>query len=261
MKIVDDQLNRLIGAYFDRIYSLNDDHLFNRVKIDLTNHVCTCCSKRKSNQNDTNQNENEIEKLNNPDYTKYQILRDLFLWSIFMDMPDMAKVLLLHTRSRICASLIASALFKEYASLSPLVDLKDKFAMQSLEFETYAAMSLNKCYEYNEEYACELLLRRVPLFGNVSCMQVSAIDSKNEYRQLINQSICLQIAIASQCGKLVETACFDQTLNQVWYNKLSLANEQTLGRLAHIPSIFTGGLLAPVFITYRNAEERSLNVR
>ncbi len=100
------------------------------------------------------------------------MLRDIFLWSIFMDMPEMAKVLLLHVRSRICAGLIASAVFKQYSTLSETVDMKDKFNRQALEFETHAAMSLDKCYEYNETRACELLLRQIPLFGNITCMQV-----------------------------------------------------------------------------------------
>lgn len=167
------------------------------------------------------------------------MFRDLFLWSIFMDMPDMAKVLLLHVRSRICAALIASALFKGYAKSSHIIDLKDKFRQQSLEFEIYAATSLNKCYEYNEKRACELLLRQIPLFGNITCMQV---------------------AIASQTGKLLETACFDQTLNQVWFDKLALTNRPPSAKLAQIPSILTLGLLAPRFIKYREVEIQQANV-
>lgn len=89
-----------------------------------------------------------------------------------MDMSDMAKVLLVHIRSRICASLLASAVFKKYSKLSPTVDMKDKFQIQALEFENYAAKSLDHCYEYNENHACELLLRQIPLFGNITCIQV-----------------------------------------------------------------------------------------
>lgn len=170
-------MNKLVGAYFNPIYSMKEDSFSNRIKIDLTNHVCTCCRNRKKDKPNLNPDQIVSQESTSTEYTKHQILRDLFLWSIFLDMPDMAKVLLLHIRSRICASLIASALFKEYAKLSPLVDLKEKFELQSLEFETYAAMSLNKCYEYNEERACELLLRRVPLFGDVTCMQVSSMQN------------------------------------------------------------------------------------
>ncbi|CAF4603910.1 unnamed protein product, partial [Rotaria magnacalcarata] len=94
---------------------------------------------------------------------------------------------------------------KNYSKLSPTVDMRDKFQTQSLDFEIYASMFIDKCYEYNEKRACELLLRQIPLFGNVTCMQ---------------------LAISSASSKLLETACFDQTLNQVWFDKLSLSNHQ-----------------------------------
>ncbi len=165
-----------MGSFFGSIYSFKDDNFQNRIQIDLSNRLCNCCGMYKDDINDDNSQHihknHHINQIENK-YTKHHMLRDLFLWSIFMDMPEMAKVLLLHIRSRICASLIASALFKKYSKLSPTVDMKDKFRKQALEFETYAAMSLNKCYEYNEERACELLLRQIPLFGNVSSIQVN----------------------------------------------------------------------------------------
>jgi hypothetical protein len=121
--------------------------------------------KERSSQDDNNNN-------NEGSYSKHELLRDLFLWSIFMDMPDMAKVILLHLKSRVCAALIASAIFKRYAKASTTVDHKEKFRKQSEEFGAYAARFIDECYEYDERLACELLLRQIPLFGNVTCMQV-----------------------------------------------------------------------------------------
>lgn len=159
----------MIGPFFGSIYSLKDDNFSNRIKIDLTNHICNCCGTYKDDHFEDKQTQIKNK------YTKHHMLRDLFFWSIFMDMPEMAKVLLVHIRSRICAALLASALFKKYSQLSPTVDIQDKFRIQSLEFETYAAISLDKCYEYNENHACELLLRQIPLFGNITCIQVNLI--------------------------------------------------------------------------------------
>ena len=85
----------------------------------------------------------------------------------------MAKVFLLHMHSRTCAALVASAIFKRYSDASQTVYVKEKYRVQSLEFESYAAKSIEICYQYNESLACELLLRQIPLFGNVTCMQVS----------------------------------------------------------------------------------------
>ncbi|CAF4001686.1 unnamed protein product, partial [Rotaria sp. Silwood1] len=94
------------------------------------------------------------------------------------------------------------------------------------------------CCEYNERRACELLLRQIPLFGNVTCMQV---------------------AISSESKELLKTVCFHQTLNQVWYNKLSLTNRQTTAKLLLIPSILTFGLIAPREVSYRKENEESRN--
>jgi hypothetical protein len=112
-----------------------------------------------------------------------------------MDMPEMAKVLLLHVKPRICAALIASALFKEYSKLSQSVDMKNKYQDQALEFETYAAKSLNKCYEYNEKRACELLLRQIPLFGNVTCMQVNQIEYQITGNFVFFSRLLLQVKV------------------------------------------------------------------
>ncbi|CAF1480220.1 unnamed protein product, partial [Rotaria sordida] len=238
---LNDKLNKFVGSFFGSIYSCEDDSFNNRIKIDLSNHVCTCCRSHEHIENDYELT--TIHKIitNDPidiTHMKHRMLRDLFLWSIFMDMPEMAKVLLLHVQSRICVALIASAIFKQYSKLSQTIDLKGKYLTQSFEFETYAAMFIDKCYKYNEKRACELLLRQIPLFGNITCMQ---------------------IAISSESDKLVKTACFHETLNQVWYDKLSLTNSHISAKLLQILSILTFGLIAPWIISYRKENQESLN--
>jgi len=173
IKQLDYKLNKLVGSFFGSIYSFKDDSFKNRIKIDLTNRICSCCGSYEDDHDlHSGHRQTNIDQTQSK-YTKHHMLRDLFLWSVFMDMPEMAKVLLIHVRSRICAALIASAIFKEYAESSFSVDMTDKFRLQALEFETYAAMSLDECYEYNDELTCELLLRQIPLFGNITCMQVN----------------------------------------------------------------------------------------
>ena len=165
---LDAKLNKFVGAFFEPIYSSAKSVDVNRVCIDLTNHVCTCCTPNRDHK-DPSASSSDGER----PYTKQEILRDLFLWSIFMDRTDIAKVFLLHMPSRTCAALVASAIFKRYSSASQTVYLKEKYRIQSLEFESYAAKSIEICYQYNESLACELILRQIPLFGNVTCMQVS----------------------------------------------------------------------------------------
>ncbi|CAF0977303.1 unnamed protein product [Adineta steineri] len=273
---LDIKLNRFIGSFIEAIYSEEYNTYTNRICIDLTNYVCSCCdstinySASKKSQvsptpntdiqsqdqqndkkdlrekNDTEgsgenkDTEGSVENKNAENLLeKNKLLRDLFLWSVFMDMPEIAKVLLIHQQSRICAALIASAIFKRYSKKSLTVDLKEKFQIQADDFGKYAADFINDCYKYNERSACELLLRQVPLFGNITCMQ---------------------IAISSENIQLVGTACFDQTLTQVWYNQLSMTNNQTLTRPAQFLSIITFGLLAPCIISYREKETNTQDI-
>ncbi|CAF1003931.1 unnamed protein product [Adineta steineri] len=269
IKTLDRKLNKFIGSFFGAIYSEKYNTYTKRICIDLTNHVCSCCdstTKHRTSKNnqvspqvkstqpqDQQNDKNDLRKKNHTEDSgenkdtegsdenkdmkdlleKNKLSRDLFLWSVFMDMPEMAKILLIHQQSRICAALIASAIFKRYSKLSLTVDLKEKFKNQADDFGKYAADFINDCYKYNERSACELLLRQIPLFGNITCMQ---------------------IAISSENIQLVGTACFDQTLTQVWYNKLSMKNNQTLTRPAQLLSIMTFGLSAPVTIPYRKKE-------
>ncbi|CAF4886108.1 unnamed protein product, partial [Rotaria sp. Silwood1] len=247
LETLDEKLNKFVGAFIEPIYSATNHDCIRRVCIDMKLHLCGNCRSEKHDfkrhdckqQDDetkpvgdhNNQVENNVSK-----YTKDKFLRDLFLWSIFMDMPEMAKIFLVHLPSRICAALIASAIFKRYSKASTSTYMKEKFQNQSLEFEENAVRFIDKCYEYNERLACELLLRKVPLFGNVTCMQV---------------------AISSECGKLVGTHCFDQAVNQVWCNKLSITNQQTSAKPSLLFSILSFGLLAPIFVNYRKDKTRT----
>ncbi|CAF4325535.1 unnamed protein product, partial [Adineta steineri] len=43
IKQLDYRINKLIGSFFGSVYSANDDSFKNRLKIDLSNHMCTCC--------------------------------------------------------------------------------------------------------------------------------------------------------------------------------------------------------------------------
>lgn len=170
------KLDKFGGSIFEPIYHSKKEAFTDRIKNDLRNRLCGCCGLSEQDVIDCESGD-AIQQIPNiyPTQNKYSvdyILRDLFLWSVFMDMPDMAKVLLFHIQSRICAVLIAAAIFKRYAKYSTTDDMRNKFKSQSLEFETYAAMFVDQCYEFNKERTCELLLRQMPLFGNITCMQV-----------------------------------------------------------------------------------------
>jgi len=100
------------------------------------------------------------------------VYRDLFLWSILTNRIEMSKVILSHMETRICAALIASKLFKSYLHFALDNELKDVLYSQANQFEEYANECLKCCYNYDEEKACEIAIRRINIFGGVSCLQV-----------------------------------------------------------------------------------------
>jgi hypothetical protein len=100
------------------------------------------------------------------------MLRDLLYWSIFTDRIDMAKILLLHLRIRICTALSCAAILRNRASVATISDQGDFYRQQAIDFEMYATDCINICYLTNERKACELLIREQLLFGKITCMQV-----------------------------------------------------------------------------------------
>jgi hypothetical protein len=100
------------------------------------------------------------------------VYRDLFFWSILTNRIEMSKVILSHMQSRICAALIASKILKSYLEYANDNESKDILRSQADQFEEYACECLKHCYNYDEEKACEIAIRRINLFGGVTCLQV-----------------------------------------------------------------------------------------
>ena len=99
-------------------------------------------------------------------------LRDLFLWAVLMNYPDMAKVLLSFMDYRICPALIATRIFKQYHRKAPYGDLKKSYETSMKYFEQYAIDCLRQCGNHDTDKACEIILQRNELYGYVTCLQV-----------------------------------------------------------------------------------------
>ena len=109
-------------------------------------------------------------------FSNQEMLRELFLWSVFVGNSDIAFVLLLQIDSRIAAALIAAGMAQHIALFASTLDVRHIYTEQAKEYEAYATACINACHKHNERLACQLLLRENPLFGNVTCMQVSQSD-------------------------------------------------------------------------------------
>ena len=106
-------------------------------------------------------------------FSSQEMLRDIFLWSVYWGDADIAFVLLLKIESRMSAALVASGIAQHLSIFASTLDVQHKYVEQAKKYEAYATDCINACYKHHERRACQLLLRENPLFGNVTCMQVS----------------------------------------------------------------------------------------
>ncbi len=105
-----------------------------------------------------------------------EMFRDVFLWSVISGYSEMSFIFLLQIRSRIIASLIGAGITSRLVSTKDgYLDQWHKFHKQSENYEKFARECIDACYERNQQKACQLILREIPLFGNATCMQVSSM--------------------------------------------------------------------------------------
>jgi hypothetical protein len=161
-------LNELIGNFMDEIYP--DNHSKSHVG---KNSVAV-----------------EIDKSSMLEYSVTdQTIRDLFIWAVLMNYIDMSKMLLAHMNHRICAALVARRILMRYRDKYIKYSDKKLECMQLMDdFENYAIDCVSLCYNNDHAKACELVLRRCKMFGNVACLQVGEIVSRKLYYLISKQN-------------------------------------------------------------------------
>jgi len=128
----------------------------------------------KSNQVDVESRDQLKDKENKENKEKAHdyIMRDLFLWAVLMNRTDMAKVFLSHMKYRICAALIATKILKEYYNVATHGELKDSYMKNADYFQDYAIACVSQCEKNDPDQSCQIILQRMELYGNVTCLQV-----------------------------------------------------------------------------------------
>ncbi|CAF1177771.1 unnamed protein product [Rotaria sp. Silwood1] len=158
------------------------------------------------------------------------IMRDLFLWSILMNHIDMAKVLLCYVKYRICPALIATKILKEYHRKAPYGELKENYMKNADYFQQYAIDCITQCEKNDSDQACQIVLQRIELYGNVTCLQVAA-DAEDKL--------------------FIATSCCVQAMNNIWYDKIHAKQSRKRNYFFMGMGFFSSGLLAPFTVTYR----------
>ncbi|CAF3605241.1 unnamed protein product [Adineta steineri] len=162
------------------------------------------------------------------------IYRDLFLWCVLTHRLDMAKIFLNQMKTRICSALIASKILKSLLQYAPDHDLQDKLSLEAEDFEMYAIECVRCSYLYDREQVCELIIRRVDLYGGVTC---------------------LQMAIAADDKKFLNEDACNALLTNIWFDKIDPVQERT--RL--IINLFTMGFAQFGFSIYDKNQSQEKN--
>ncbi|UJR35044.1 hypothetical protein I4U23_027820 [Adineta vaga] len=234
---LDHVLKTVVGDYMKSTYAPAVNGFWGRLLI-----CCRCTNRGRVSDSRTDlysDDENDEDEVPDPDEAKKEArelaYRDLFFWAVLTNRLDMAKVFLSHMQARICAALIASKILKSYVEYARDNESKELLLQEAEQFEEYANECLKCCYNYDEAIACEIAIRRINIFGGVSCLQVAVdADDKN----------------------FVGQPCCDQLLNNVWYDKLDSYQSTIIRRLLILLSICTFGLLGPLVVSYRKPDER-----
>ncbi|CAF3987825.1 unnamed protein product [Rotaria magnacalcarata] len=243
LAVIDAICEEYIGSFMQPLY-FNKKQKRNQILAglkrtccELTRKICRCCwePKYKKNYIYDYLSISMLTPIIERSYSEQHKLRDLFLWSVFMGHVELAKVLLVYLKPRICASLIASKVFTEYSKKTNIIQFKNKMKNIADEFELYAVKCIDSCYEYNETKACELILRQISLFGNITIAQV---------------------AVSAKSKKFILTACFGRVMSEAWYDKLDEINRNAVEMPMLTIGLLSFGVLAPFYIVYRNQNQK-----
>ncbi|CAF1116563.1 unnamed protein product, partial [Adineta steineri] len=190
-------------------------------------------------QNQTNAPNSDQPDKANKEIVFDTIMRDLFIWAILMNHTEMAQVFLSHMKYRICAALIATKILKQYFEKAPYGDLRDNYEKNAKYFEEYAIACIKQCEKNDTDQACEIVLQRIELYGNVTCLQVAA-DAQDKL--------------------FIATPCCVQAMNNMWYNNIHPKQSNKRNELAMAIGLFSLGLLAPFFVNYRDPPKIKDNI-
>ncbi|CAF4870469.1 unnamed protein product [Rotaria sp. Silwood1] len=221
-------LSKLIGDYMNKLYFNSEEH-------ENTYRLLWGLDELNTEQNQINvqiigSQDNLISKDNRQIIQDY-IMRDLFLWSILMNHIDMAKVFLSHMKYRICAALLATKILKQYYSIATHGELKDSYMKNANYFQQYAIDCITQCEKNDSDQACQIILQRIELYGNVTCLQVAS-DAKDKL--------------------FIATPCCVQAMNNIWFDKIYPEQSRKRNALSIVIGFFSLGLLAPFVVHYRN---------
>ncbi|XP_069857103.1 transient receptor potential cation channel subfamily M member 4 isoform X1 [Dipodomys merriami] len=155
---------------------------------------------------------------------------DLFLWAVLLNRAQMAMYFWEKGSNSVASALGACLLLRVMARLEPEAEEEARRKDLATKFEGMSADLFSECYHNSERRAAWLLLRRCPLWGDATCLQLAMqADARAFFAQDGVQSL----------------------LTQKWWGEM----DSTTPIWALVLTFFCPPLIYTNLITFRKSEE------
>ncbi|XP_042620293.1 transient receptor potential cation channel subfamily M member 2-like isoform X1 [Cyprinus carpio] len=159
-------------------------------------------------------------------------IRDLFLWAVVQNNPELAEISWEQCRDCIAAALAASKILRKLAQESGEDDSEEAKDMRELasHYENQAIGVFSECHSWDAQRAQKLLIRVSPSWG---------------------RSTCLWLALKAEAKSFIAHSGVQALLTQIWFGELSVDNApwKVLLCMIFFPLIYTS------FLTFRRDED------
>uniref|UniRef100_A0A8D2DE23 Transient receptor potential cation channel subfamily M member 4 n=1 Tax=Sciurus vulgaris TaxID=55149 RepID=A0A8D2DE23_SCIVU len=158
---------------------------------------------------------------------------DLLLWALLLNRAQMALYFWEKGSNSVASALGACLLLRVMARLEPEAEEAARRKDLAVKFEGMAVDLFGACYRSSEERAARLLLRRCPLWGDATCLQLAMqADARAFFAQDGVQSL----------------------LTQKWWGEM----DSTTPIWALVLAFFCPPLIYTNLLTFRKSEEESI---
>uniref|UniRef100_A0A8C1MG34 Transient receptor potential cation channel, subfamily M, member 2 n=1 Tax=Cyprinus carpio TaxID=7962 RepID=A0A8C1MG34_CYPCA len=149
-------------------------------------------------------------------------IRDLFLWAVVQNNPELAEISWEQCRDCIAAALAASKILRKLAQESGEDDSEEAKDMRELasHYENQAIGVFSECHSWDAQRAQKLLIRVSPSWG---------------------RSTCLWLALKAEAKSFIAHSGVQALLTQIWFGELSVDNApwKVLLCMIFFPLIYT----------------------
>ncbi|XP_077993758.1 transient receptor potential cation channel subfamily M member 2-like isoform X2 [Glandiceps talaboti] len=162
--------------------------------------------------------------------------RELFLWAVFLNRHEMAKLFLESMSDAMAAALVASRFLKSMAERETDEDNRLRLTDRTQEYEQLAYAILTECYNADEEATLLLLVRPLHFWGN---------------------STCLRLAISADDKNFVAHTAVQELLSRIWYGNVDSERTSTLSLFCCLlfpPLLYCVLTFREPHVTYDNDE-------